>query len=487
MQRSLSYVAVGLTVLAVGLFSRATHAGTLYGSLFEVGNLTSATVPGNNYESILTYYPGTDGFIGITSSANDTNEVEWWISDVYGTNWEVAATNPLDDYNCRQPGRHGTHVFNDEVYFTAACEDGGLIFKLTGQDSVSLEHTRTGDDGYPVTYELNSNLYFFYNGGYTVYDGTSYTDVTTATNQPTGVPFESSSEFNDSLGLAFSSGEVMLFDGTGYTQLNPDQAMGSLTGIALFNDTLYVGNQDMTNGATVYKYVEDNVAAGLDPFETVLQLDPEDIIINKMLVSQSISGNSFLTIFTSNSDNGTNVFALDASDTQIDLITNGLGGTNPENNAEVVDVVKRTITVSGNTYKVMLFATQNRTDETKIFVLALGNDFAFTPLDGHFVSGKKGKKFDAQLSAGSVLKVRVPKSKVNKGDVFSLWVDSDKVFMKTATGNGTVTLRHKAARKLDSGDSFTVQVGRRMSYGTGATQVLASNIVWGDALTVQID
>lgn len=487
MQRSLSYVAIVLSVLVVGLFGGATHASTLYGSLYEVGNLESPTTPGNNFESILMYYPGTDGFIAVTSSADGSSDSELWVSDVFGTNWEIVDPNPLDEYNCRQPGRHGTHIYNDEVYFTAACEDGALIFKLTGQDSVSLEYTHTSAVSFPVTAELNGNLYFFYNGGFIEYDGTTYTDVTTATNQPTGVPFESTSEFNNSLGLAFSTGEYDLFDGENFTQLNPTQFLGSLTGTAVFNDTFYVGNADNTNGATVYKYVEDNVAAGLDPFEVVLQLDPEDAIINKMLVSQSFDGNSYLTIYTSNALNGTNVFALNEDDTQINLIDNGLGGMNPENNTEVVDVIKRVVTDSGETYKVMLFATQNRTAETKIHVLALGNDFAFTPLDGHFVTGKKSKKFDVQLSAGSVLKVRVPKSKVNQGDVFSLWVDGKKVFKKTAAGNGTVTLRYKAARKLDSGDTLTLQVGRRMSYGQSTTKILARNIVMGDELTAQID
>ena len=251
----------------------------------------------------------------------------------------------------------------------------------------------------------------------------------------------------------------------------------------VFNDTVYVGNSmaGSETGASLYKY---DVASAT--WVEVTQFDSDNRIVNKMQLSPTFGSNQFLIVFVANGVEGVNIFAVDQDDNIIELIDAGLGGTDPENNTEVVDVIRRDVTVGSTTYQVMLFSTQNRDDETKVFILTLGDDFAFTPTDTH-VSAKNKKKADVHLSEGSVLKVRVPKKKVSKGDVFTLWVDGEKVATKTAKGKGVVTLRYKAAKKLDSGDTFQLQIGRRMSYGTGDAQLLARNIILGDELTVQID
>lgn len=489
MQRIFSYAATATLMAMIALVGRSVHAASVYGSLYEVGNLTSATIPGNNFESVLTYHPASDGFIAITTV--ESGEVEWWTSNALGTAWTLSETNPLSEYNCLQPGRHGTHVFEDQVYFTAACEDGAYVFKLTGTESVELLHSITTAPGYPTTTDLNGTLYFFFNGGFTSFDGSSWTDVTTAANQPEGVPLEASIEDDGVLYLAFTTGEVASFDGASYTILNdPSDGMGSLPSIEVFNDTIYVGNSvaaDEGEGAQLFKYDVDDVDADGELWEEVTQLDSENTIINKMQISQSFDGNRYLVYFTSNGTEGTNIVAMDEDEQMIDLVDAGLGGTNPENNQEVVDVVRRDVTVDDVTHHVMLFSTQNYDDETKVFILELGDDFAYTPLDGHFVSAKKKNKADIHLSEGSVLKVKVPKKKVSKGDVFTLWIDGEKVFSKTAKTGSSLTLRYKAAKKLDSGDTFTLQVGRRMSYGTGKSQVLARNTILGDELLVKVD
>ena len=495
MQRIFSFAAATTLMAMVALLGRSAQAASVYGSLYEVGNLQSASIPGDNFESIIMYYPGEDGFVAVTTS--QTGESEWYTSDAYGTVWTLTETSPLDAYDCRQPGRHGIHVFEEEVYFSMACGDGGAIFKLTGQESAELVHQYADGAGYPVVAEYDGKLYYFFDGGFSVWDGASWTDTTTTANQPAGVPLEIATEFEDLMWLAFTTGEVATFDGTSYTiigesyleadgvELRPGNA--NLPSIESFNDTVYVGNQDFLDGATLFKYDRDDVDEDEDLWEEVLDLDSDNSIINKMVVSQSFDGNQYLIIFVTNATEGVNILAMDEDENVVELIDAGLGGTNPENNTEVVDVIRRTVTVDGESHRVMLFSSQNDNDETKIFVLTLGDDFAYTPTDEHFVSAKKKQKTDVHLSEGSVLKVKVPKKKVNTGDVFSLWVDGEKVFTKTAKNGNTITLRYKASQKLDSGDTFTIQVGRKMSYGTGKTRVLARNTILGDELTVEVD
>lgn len=483
MQRILSYAAATMLMASVVVVGRSAQAASVYGALYEVGNLTSATVPGSNFESVMMYYPAADGFIGITTS--DGGNAEWWTSDTYGTTWSVSATNPLTDDNCTQPGRHGTHVYNEEVYFTAACAAGANIYKLTGIDSAELLHSNAATVGYPTTADFNDTLYFFYNGGFTSFDGTTWSDVTTAANQPEGAPFEASIVSDGVIYLAFSTGEVASFDGTAYTIMNEGQNLGNgLAGVEVFNDTIYVGNSmaGSEEGASLYKYDATTAV-----WEEVTQFDSDNRIVNKMQLSPMFGSNQYLVVFVANGVEGVNIFAVDEDDNISELIDAGLGGTDPENNTEVVDVVRRDITVGSTTYRVMLFSTQNRNDETKVFILNLGDDFAFTPTDTHVSAKNKKQKADVHLSEGSVLKVRVPKKKVNKGDVFTLWVDGEKVTTKTAKGKGVVTLRYKAAKKLDSGDTFTLQAGRRMSYGVGNAQLLARNTILGGELTVQVD
>lgn len=475
----------------LGLAAALPSSASVYGALYEVGNLTADTGNGLNYESILTYYHNEKEFVAITS--NDGGETEWWTSDQYGLNWTRSTVNPLADYDCTQPGRHSIHTFQGEVYFGAQCADGAYIFKLTGTEAVSIEHINLLADNYPTTSIYDGKMYFFYDGGYTEFDGTTWTDVTTATNQPTGAPLEASRPYDGGIWLAFTSGEVMQFDGSAYTLMGDDYLEHiTSTGGLEYNlpaveaafDTVYVGNQDFTNGATLFKHDALDDDSDGELWEEVTTLDPDNTIINKMQLTQNLSGDRYLVYFTANGTEGVNIFAMDQAETMTELIDAGLGGTDAAHNTEVIDVIGRNIVDSDATRHMLFFSTQNRTDETKIYAMIVGDSLAFTPYGGHILSAKNS---NATVTEGQMLRVRIPARKVKKGDVYSLWVDGEKVMETTAKHKSSLLLKYKGAQNLASGTEFNIQVGRRISYGRGDNSLLSRNTVKGNEVTVIVE
>jgi hypothetical protein len=383
------------------------------------------------------------------------------------------------------------------VYFGAACADGPTVFEITGLESVELEHVYSDDTAlavnYPTAAVLDNSLYMFFNGGYSMYDGSTWTDVTDAANQPNDVPLEASRQVGDVVYLAFN-GTVAAFDGSSYEILG-DEYLDEITddnehnynlpAIQYFNDTIYVGNQDTANGASVFKRDPTDTTTATNNWDVVTQLDSDNTIINKMLLSSSFGGNRYLVYFTANQAEGVNMFAMDESETMTELVDAGLGGTNPENNTEVISVIRRTVTDRGTPREVLVFSTQNTTDQTKIFVLVMGDSFAFTPLARSSAAGA-GTEHTDTVATSQRYRVVVPANKVKAGDKFTLYVDDEVVDTVTAKAKRALTLRYKASRLLAAGDSFTVQVGHQLSYGKGNNQVLSRNVVKGNSVIVTV-
>lgn len=502
--RSLSAVAV-FVMLAFSNVHAAQAEDTLYGALYESARLT--TDEGFNKESVLLYYPSEDGFIAITTNqANPEGGAEWWTSDALGLNWQKTEVNPLEDYNCQQPGRHTPTLFNGEMYFAGDCEAGATIFKVTGLASVEVVYVKPGeaqDGNYPTGTVLNDELYMFFDGGFTQCDtDLNCSDVTDATNQPEGVPLEVSTEQDGVIYVAQTTGEVQIFDGSQYTTIGDGYLEGlepgsnsNLPAIEVFNGDVYVGNQDFTNGASIFKYETDD-----GTWSTLLDLEAENTIVNKMELAQ-IDGNEYLVFYTSNGKEGTNVLAIDESGNTLELVNSGLGGDNPEINREVVSVVSRTVTDRGAERDIMLFGTQvtdiENTIQTGIYILDLGEDLAYSASEKNITSAPnvqsvKISSFQAaaetslDTAQGEKFTLRIPKKKLKKGDVFILYVDGKAVMKKKVTQKKALTLSYKKARELASGESFTVQVGRRLSYGKGEDRILSRNKVKGELMTVTV-
>jgi hypothetical protein len=468
-------------------------SASVYGALYEVGNLTAASGNGSNTEAVLTYVAGEDGFIAITT--NHDGETEWWSSNKYATSWTRSSVNPLDDYDCTQPGRHGIHTYQDGVYFGADCAAGAQVFKVTGLNSVQLEHTLVTDNSiannYPTAAEVGSNLYFFYQGGYTEFDGINWQDVEDASNQPNDAPLEASRQVDGVVYLSFN-GTVASFDGTSYEIVGDEYLEGitendnnNLPSIEYFNDQLYVGNQDFDNGATLFKRDPADSAADISNWDVVADLNSSNQIINKMLLSSTFGDDQYLVYFTSNHNDGVNVTAMDQDETMTDLLDAGLGGTDPENNSEVISAIRRSVIDRGTRKDVMLFSTQNTNDQTKIYILVIGKRFAFTPFSRFRSPSTEGLMDTTQ--AGKRYRVVVPATKVKAGDKYTLYVEGEAVDTVTAHSKRALTLRYKQAQQLSAGDTFTVQVGRKMSYGKDDAQILSSNEVMGAEVTVTVE
>lgn len=473
------------------MWALPSHASTVYGALYEVGNLTADTGNGANTEAVLTYVEADDGFIAITTS--DGGETEWWTSDENGLKWNRSTSNPLADYDCVQPGRHGIHTYGSEVYFGANCADGATVFKITGLESVDVEHTLSSDNelavNYPTAATLNGNLYMFFNGGYSEFDGTTWTDVTDATNQPNDAPLEASRQVDGQVYLAFN-GQIAAFDGESYEIIGDEWLEGittnnnnNLPAIEQYNGYVYVGNQDMDNGATLFKQDPEDTSKDINNWDVVANLDADNTIINKMLRSASLSGDRYLVYFTSNHTEGVNIFAMDEAETMTELIDAGLGGTDPENNSEVISAIRRTVNDRGTPREVMLFSTQNTTDETKVFALIMGEDFAFSPLARFSPSSSTNYR----INEGKTFRTTIPAKKVKAGDVFTLYINDEAVKTVTVRKKSAIHLRYKGSRALEAGDTFTAQVGRQMSYGQGEDQVLSNNEVLGREVTVTVE
>lgn len=365
--------------------------------------------------------------------------------------------------------------------------------------------------GYPTAAVLEDELFMFYDGGYTVCDLDEFcTDVTDAENQPSGVPLEASSEYNSNVYLPFTTGEVMAFDGISYTQIGEnyfDSDATNLPAAEVHNGILYVGTDanGNGNGAALYSYDLD---ADDPEWELVSQLGEKNNIINKMQTSEEIDGSSYLVYYTANTEEGTNIWAVDEDGVEISLIDAGLGGENPENNTEVVSVVNRIVDDGGEEKVIMLFGTQNKDDEGKIFVLQLGSDLAVTPTQEEIVvdadfsleiarkvqaKGKNKNKEKAKVkngkkeTAGSIFEVLLQKEDLEVGDVYTLYVNGKRVDkVKVKSTKKDLTLEYRRSKSLQKGQKLTVQVGRKLAYGSGKKTVLARNVVVGDALKITV-
>lgn len=483
-----------LTAISIGILTTwalPSQASTVYGALYEVGHLTADTGNGSNTESVLTYVAADDGFIAITT--NDGGETEWWTSDQYGLKWSRSTSNPLADYDCVQPGRHGIHTYGSEVYFGANCTAGPTVFKITGLESVEVEHTLSTDseiaDNYPTAAAVNGNLYMFFNGGYSEFNGTTWADVTDAANQPNDVPLEASRQVDGHVYLAFN-GQIATFDGNSYEIIGNEwleeitvNNNNNLPAIEHYNGYVYVGNQDMDNGATLFKRDPADSSESINNWDVVANLDADNTIVNKMLRSASLSGDRYLVYFTSNHTEGVNIFAMDESETMTELIDAGLGGTDPANNSEVISAIRRTVNDRGTRREVMLFSTQNTTDETKVFALIMGEDFSFTPLARFSPSSSTSYR----INEGKTFRTTVPARKVKAGDVFTLYINGEAIKTVTARKKSALRLRYKGSRSLEVGDTFTAQVGRQMSYGRGDDQIVSNNELLGREVTVTVE
>lgn len=489
---------------ALFAFASTAQAETLYGSLYQVGNLNATD--GTNTESVLMYYPGENGFIAITT--NETGS-EWWISGKLGMNWEMSEDNPLEEYGCTIVGRHSVVIADDTVYFGANCEDGASVFELTGQESAERVHTVSDvpegleAGGYPTATLIGSDVYMFYNGGYSHYDAEEdiWSDVTDAEGQTGSVPLEVSSEQDGVVYLPLVNGEVHSFDGEAYTLIGEDyledlgtSANSNLPSAEVFNDTVYVGNQDFDNGATLFKYDSEG-----EEWSEAADLEDEDIIINKAKVADDIDDSSYLVFFTANNTDGTNVYSIDEDDTVTQLIDSGLGGTDPEHNSEVISVVNRTVEYGRFTEDIQIFSTKNHEDETKIFVLSLGTDLAF--------SGKKSRVYNKVtaenatpatkslmkkapktvfLEEGKSFRYKLKKKEVQKGAVYTLWVNGEKVDRVKLKKRKKVVLKYPEASEMQAGEKFNVKIGVRRTYGRKTNRKLARNTIKGKRIKVVI-
>lgn len=465
---------------------------SVYGALYQTAHLE--TTDGTNTESVVTYLPGTDGFIAITTNSAG---VEWWTSDALGLTWTKSESNPLEDLGCVSVGRHSVVITDDASYLGADCEAGPTVVKITGLDSAEAIHNNDlTTAGYPTATVLNDSIYMFFNGGYTVCVSDACTDVTTAVGQPNSVPLEAATADGVAY-LPFSTGVMTTFDGTSYTQIGDgyledgDECFNcNLPAVGINNGTVYVGNQDFDNGATLFQYDPDDADGDGELWEVTKELSSSDTIINKMQASAEIDGSNYLVFYTSNGDTGTGIYALDEDGNVFSLIDSGLGGDNPTNNMEVVSIVNRTVEDGGTNKKIMLFATQNMTDQTKIFVLNLDEDLAVDVTTESIVTSQLDRATGAvtasAITEGSVLKVKIPKSQVNVGDKFILYIDGEKVDSVKATSKAAITLKYKGAKNLDSGTKMKVRVGVRRAYGSGEDQIRSENIIKGTRTTVKI-
>jgi hypothetical protein len=217
-------------------------------------------------------------------------------------------------------------------------------------------------------------------------------------------------------------------------------------------------------------------------WEEVINLPAEDTIINKMQLSDEIDGSNYLVFYTSNGGTGTNIYAIDEEDNLIQLIDSGLGGTTPENNTEVVSIINRTVVDGSTSKQIMLFATQNHIDQTKVFALNLDDDLAIDATSSAIISSTA----KAYTHVGQTFVYKIRKAKVKKGATYSLWIKGKKVDQETASSKKKITLRYKGAKNKDVGDTFKVKIGARYAYGQGDDQIKANNIIKGQSLKVEV-
>ncbi len=493
-----------------------TPLQSLYGALYYGDNLSATS--GANSESILLSAPDGDGFIAITTN---NSGAEWWTSDPLGLEWTLSESNPLEEYNCRQPGRHSAVEFAGDAYFGAACDAGAYIFKVTGLETIEeitlvetvLEGAAFGDpppegdsppegDGpggdpgctqFPTATVLGDSLYMFCNNAFVEYDGTTATYITDAVNQGDGVPLEASTGIDGSVYLAGTGNNVTSFNGTGYEFIGTVDEASLLPAVGAFNGSVYVGDLDNENGAAIYKLNADS------EFDLLFQLDVDDGIINKM---QPTDDGEHLVFYTANT-NGTNIFAINTDDELVTLVGGGLGGDDPGNNSEVVSILSATVTDGKENKKIMLFGTQNNTDETKIFILNVEEDLAIEmtksllagPAAKSLLPKKKNddeksvtavKKKKASLRRGQKVKVQIKKKFITKGDKLQLLINGTAVKTVTVKKKKKVTITFRIGKAYKSKKNISVSVAVNRKYGSGEQLQLSTNSLAGKSIKLKL-
>lgn len=524
-----SLLAASLTVTAWAADKETTESDTVYPAVYEAAFLEA--VEGLNSEVVVGSVPGVDGYFGYTT--NDSGVELWVAEDNTALAWEVLDTNPLSEYNCQRVGRHSLIVFKGETYFAASCEAGNFIFRQTDLTTAEIVHTNTvspasiavddpvpppGDEpgeepenpgnssgGYPTAGIVglgdDATLAMFANGLVSLSnDGDTWTDHTSSIDPlpglPTGVPLEASQvDADGTIYLPFTSGEVMSFDGSAFVLIGEDYLDGTgenknLPAIGVNGNMLYVGNQDMTNGASIFAY---DLTAEDPEWEEIVQLDTDDTIVNKMGLSATFGSNDrqYLIFYTSNGTVGTGVYSINSDNVVERLLPEGLGGG--ANEREVVSITNKTITDNGTKKKVLLFGTQNTTDGARIYVMQLDENLPVEPTTETTILSEPEEVVAAILAKskyttafGEPFKLKVSNKVITKGDRLTLYVNDemvDKVLVKDVKNT---VLKWKGASKKKVGSTFTVSVGRKPVYGSGDNKQLSSNIVTGESMKVKV-
>lgn len=544
------------------VFVQSVSASTLYGSLYEVAELESApgeVTPGDNrsgnYESVVMAVKDYSGsttlkrFLAVTH--NDVGGVDLFYSDEYALNWEeidlvIKENNEeiQDEVRCTNVGRHSLQLFNEDVYFSFHCTPYPLIIRVqdgttdTGGEPwfevVYNDDTTSGGLGVgaaPTAANIGQYLYFFMNQDVIrSSDGENWEEVTPV-NYPTGSPLEASRSLIDVEGekyiiLPFGNGEVYKFYGTdaslpsmtliGSGFLNDSHAK-NLPSTGVFQGEAYVGSQNSDDGARLSKWDGEGTTTWTDVVD-YSSVDPNNTIINKMVNTQNFNNDRYLIFFTANQTDGTEVSAVDKTGSLVQLVDNGLGGTDSDNNNEVVSAIKQTTMGTTDDQPIVIFATQaldTTVSETKIFLLQLSTMYATNPaldyfnedvdfgssatITGFGVAAKtKNKNRVALLSEGEVLTVTVPKKKVRDGYRYFLQVkqleedtsttSSSWTTVDSATGekNSPVQLEYTGAQNKSAGDKFHIRILTQTAYGPEGDRVLATKKHAGNARLVKV-
>lgn len=518
-------------------------AETIFPALYEVAHLEAAE--GSNEESVLGHISDVTGYFAYTT--NDAGVELWVAEDNTALSWQRSDENPLAEYHCQRVGRHTLAFFNDSTYFAASCEAGNFIFRQTGLTTAEIVHTNEipsleqpaptvddqldpppGDDGnqipgegneqqspgagaggYPTAGIVgtgdNQQLVMFANDALSMSaDGDTWVDYATSLQNalpgmPSGVPLEASpADANGVIYLAYTSGEVVTFDGEQFVSIGTDYLESitepgnqdmNLPAVSVFNDIVYVGNQDSTNGASIFAY---SITDENPTWEELVQLDKADTIVNKMGLSQFFGDDrQYLVFYTSNGEFGTRVMSLNSDGELQQLLPDGLGGG--ANEREVVSVANKTVTDNGIKKKVLLFGTQNQVDQSRIYVMQLDENIPVEPSSETTIISEptslvamlfgKTKKTSA---FGKPFQLQLDSSSITKGDRLTLYINGNVVQQLKVKDVSNTVLTYKGAKKLKAGTIFRVAVGRRPAYGSGAEQLLSNNTVTSSAMKVKI-
>jgi hypothetical protein len=430
----------------------------------------------------------------------------------------------LEDYSCTQVGRHSIALFRDEVYFGYNCSGGALVLRLEeGDGSGASDATVVFDSaeafdtgliseeigGFPTAAVLDGNLYMFANGVVLrSEDGETWESVTIA-DLPASVPLEATRQVEDDDGnsviyLPFVTGQVYEFDGETITLIGEDYLgetsnVSNLPSIGYLAGAVYVGNANMTDGAKLKQWDGEGATTWTDVVDYATE-DSNNVIINKMLNSQKFSSDRYLVFFTANGSTGVEVASVDADGNYLQLIDDGLGGTDSSNNSEVLTAIRQDTAGTPSSQPVILFSTKpvdTAISETKIYILQMSTKFAANPALNYFnedvefaraaLSGRALLKKDrvGELTEGEELIIHLPRKAVKRGYRYYLYVDGEEVYMGTAT-RGKLTLTYEDAAELEEGDTFSIRIGTEPAYGPAGDKLYSTKTVKGRTRSFEV-